>query len=163
MADLKPWDASQTGEVELGRGANGTVRLYRNTTTNTPVAVKVFTLPPNDLQRLGTMYSIREEAKYLSRFGSEEFFPSYLGCLDIGSDQAAIAMEFVGDQVTGETTTIRKLLERDQPHLRKEEVLEITLDILTGFYMLHNNSTLINDFKDDNVLIYQEKMERENH
>ena len=158
LKDLKPWDPSTSGgEVELGRGVNGTVHLHRHATTNQPVAIKVFTLPPTDLQRLQVIYNIREEAKYLNRFGEYRYFPSYLGCLEIDANKVGIAMEFVGDEVHGESTTIRKVLETGQPQLSPEDLFDIINDILDGFYNLHLHCTLINDFKDDNVLIYKDQ------
>ena len=61
MSELSPFDGSR-GEIVLGKGSFGTVRLVRHKTTRTPLAVKTFILPSDPDQLVEKITAIQYEA-----------------------------------------------------------------------------------------------------
>ena len=61
MNQLSPFDAAR-GDIVLGKGSFGTVRLVRHKATRTPLAVKTFYLPSDPDQMVGKIQAIQHEA-----------------------------------------------------------------------------------------------------
>ena len=57
---LSPFDRAK-GDMVLGKGAFGTVRLFRDRATRTPLAVKTMTLPSDPDQMVRKVQAIQNE------------------------------------------------------------------------------------------------------
>ena len=57
---LSPFDRAK-GDMVLGKGAFGTVRLFRDRATRTPLAVKTITLPSDPDQMVRKVQAIQNE------------------------------------------------------------------------------------------------------
>ncbi|XP_072168697.1 uncharacterized protein [Diadema setosum] len=152
ISDLKTFDPSR-GSIVLGKGSYGTVYLCRHRVTNQPIAVKTFTLPSCVQQMTKKVAEIQEEAALLDLFGREECFPTYLGCLEIGTGCVGLAMEFIGDAMTGETVTLHEAIRGAVPAITRSNWLRLALDICRGLELIHQRGYLMNDLKEDNVLL----------
>ncbi|XP_072171315.1 uncharacterized protein [Diadema setosum] len=97
---------------------------------------------------------IAKEASLLDLFGREEFFPQYLGCLEVRVGCVGLAMEFVGDPKTGKTFTVGKAIAGHVPAVHHADWLQIALDLACGVQVIHNKGYLMNDLKGDNALLY---------
>ena len=58
---LSPFDRAR-GDIVLGQGSFGTVQLFRDKTTRTPLAVKIFTLPSDPIELIRKVQAIQKEA-----------------------------------------------------------------------------------------------------
>ncbi|XP_072169496.1 serine/threonine-protein kinase 4-like [Diadema setosum] len=152
ISDLKTFDPSR-GSIVLGKGSYGTVYLCRHRVTNQPIAIKTFTLPSCVQQMTKKVAEIQEEAALLDLFGREECFPTYLGCLEIGTGCVGLAMEFIGDAMTGETVTLHEAIRGAVPAITSSNWLRLALDICRGLELIHQRGYLMNDLKEDNVLL----------
>ena len=54
------------------------------------------------------MKNIQAEATCLDILGRDEYFPTFLGCLEINTGTIGLAMEFIGDTTTGESYTLSR-------------------------------------------------------
>ena len=134
-----------TGEVILGSGAFGTVRLMLLRGQNIPVAVKQ--VRPEDRELM-----IRE-ARAMTLLSSHPSFPTFHGLLADGQERALV-IEFVGDQSTGESLTLHDSLSGPRRlTLAPSTWSSIALDMVDGMKYMHDQGLLHNDFKDDNVLV----------
>ena len=68
VAQLSPFDRAK-GDMVLGKGAYGTVRLFRDKASRTPLAVKNFTLPSDPDQMVRRAQAIQDEANIQSILG----------------------------------------------------------------------------------------------
>ncbi|XP_072172613.1 uncharacterized protein [Diadema setosum] len=152
-ADLKPFAVSG-GPMILGSGCYGTVYLHRHRSSNEPIAVKTMTLPDCPRAMKAKVEKIEREAALLDLFGREEFFPRYLGCLEVRVGCVGLAMEFVGDPKTGKTFTVGKAIAGHVSSVRHADWLQIALDLACGLQVIHKHGYLMNDLKGDNALIY---------
>ncbi|XP_072167302.1 uncharacterized protein [Diadema setosum] len=156
--DLVPMD--NTGYLrELGRGTFGVVYLMKHLQSKTPVALKLFTLPsksdPDHFQRVKD--DIDKEANMLLTFSSHPAFPRFYGSFRIDNEHWGIAMEFVGNHLTGKTTELYEALHGGQSSLSPNEWLQIAGDISKGLEYIHIQSFLHNDLKSDNILLHQDQ------
>ncbi|XP_071491725.1 uncharacterized protein [Diadema antillarum] len=150
--DLKDFDPVR-GSIVLGQGSYGTVYLCRHRVTDRPIALKTFMLPSSINQMTKKVAEIQEEATLLELFGREACFPTYLGCLEVSTGCIGLAMEFIGDAITGETVTLDKAIRGGVPTITHTNWLQLALDICKGLDIIHQRGYLMNDLKEDNVLL----------
>ena len=115
--DLAAWKQSDTSSAsnQLGRGANGAVYLVRHAKTNQPIAVKKFKLPTDRVRRTCLLHHIRKEATIQKTLSTWQHFPKYYGWIPVTEHEIALAMEFVGDDMIGVSTTLWKALKTSMP------------------------------------------------
>ena len=68
VSQLSPFDQAR-GDIVLGKGAFGTVQLFRHKTTRTPLAVKILTLPADPDKMVRTVQAIQDEANIQAVLG----------------------------------------------------------------------------------------------
>ena len=156
LDDLESWNSSGQGGSELGRGVYGAVHLYSHKQTGQAVAVKVIILPKDYTKRRATISLFKKEIQFQELVSKSPYFPKLYGCFRLDEDKVGMAMEFVGDEVAGKSTTLRKALEVCQPALTNYQMLLIAVDVAEGLRVLHDQGILINDLKNDNILIRKE-------
>ena len=157
-SDLAPWrcgpESSATAN-QLGRGANGAVYLYRHAKTQQPIAVKKFKLPSDQYYRSRRLNIIKREAGIQKELSMRHNFPQYYGWVPLDQDAVAIVMEFVGNDTTGQSTTLWKALGTSKSFPTIDTAFQVAMDIAEGMKSLHDAGFLINDLKCDNVLLQQ--------
>ncbi|XP_030855840.1 uncharacterized protein LOC115929880 [Strongylocentrotus purpuratus] len=150
MSDLMSFHKGG-GDVFLGSGANGTVHLYRHCATDHPIALKTFELPDDIKAMTRKATAIQSEAFILDVLGREDCFPTFLGCLEISPGKIGLAMDFVGDTMTGESWTLSRGMRNLA--LSQQCWLALALDIAKSLGRIHEKGFLMNDLKEDNCLL----------
>ncbi|XP_069125738.1 serine/threonine-protein kinase D1-like [Argopecten irradians] len=125
----------------LGSGVFGSVFTSKHLVTGKRVAIKAY--HNEDIKH------IVAEARYLQVLNTTGFTPQLLGLLPNPVDPREIylVMEMVGEGVT-----LRKRLEKND--LSEKDKLSIALRLVIGLHSIHEKKVLINDIKDDNIIIY---------
>ncbi|XP_069124997.1 serine/threonine-protein kinase D1-like [Argopecten irradians] len=125
----------------LGSGVFGSVFTSKHLVTGKRVAIKAY--HNEDIKH------IVAEARYLQLLNTTGFTPQLLGLLPNPVDPREIylVMEMVGEGVT-----LRKRLEKND--LSEKDKLSIALRLVIGLHSIHEKKVLINDIKDDNIIIY---------
>ena len=67
--------------------------------------------------------------------------------------EVSIVMEFVGDRDTGETMPLGKVLYTGTPVLPPKDWFSVTNDLVQAVKFVHDSGYLLNDLKEDNVLL----------
>ncbi|XP_069107043.1 uncharacterized protein [Argopecten irradians] len=133
---------SESGGLNiLGAGVFGSVFTSKHLVTGKRVAIKAY--HNEDIKH------IVAEARYLQVLNTTGFTPQLLGLLPNPVDPREIylVMEMVGEGVT-----LRKRLEKND--LSEKDKLSIALRLVIGLHSIHEKKVLINDIKDDNIIIY---------
>nr|XP_054762173.1 uncharacterized protein LOC129268668 [Lytechinus pictus] len=150
MSDLVPWEESRC-TIELGRGATGSVYLFRHAVSNIPVAAKV-------VEYAGECF--RNEVRIHQAISGLPWFPRFYGSFDIDDDQAVLAMEFIGDDSEDRSYSLTDCLDRSMlksgPDLTRDEWFDVLNNVAKGLKALHSKGFLSNDIKEDNVLVVEE-------
>nr|XP_054752879.1 uncharacterized protein LOC129258673 [Lytechinus pictus] len=158
LKDIALWSTTSTARtIELGRGSNGAVYLFRHAVTKDPIALKNFPLSREPAHRQRQLYVISEEASIQKDLSAFRHFPQYYGYVTVDCHTLALAMEFVGDAQRGKSITLADSLERRPFGWTQEEKFTIALDIVEGIVTMHQQGFLINDLKCNNILLNEEE------
>ncbi|XP_041467601.1 serine-rich adhesin for platelets-like [Lytechinus variegatus] len=158
LKDIALWSTTSTARtIELGRGSNGAVYLFRHAMTKDPIALKNFPLSREPAHRQRQLYVISEEAGIQKDLSAFRNFPRYYGYATVDCHTLALAMEFVGDAQRGKSITLADSLERRPSGWTQEEKFTIALDIVEGVVKMHQQGFLINDLKCNNILLSEEE------
>nr|XP_054752876.1 serine-rich adhesin for platelets-like [Lytechinus pictus] len=158
LKDIALWSTTSTARtIELGRGSNGAVYLFRHAVTKDPIALKNFPLSREPAHRQRQLYVISEEASIQKDLSAFRHFPQYYGYITVDCHTLALAMEFVGDAQRGKSITLADSLERTPSRWTQEEKFTIALDIVEGIVTMHQQGFLINDLKCNNILLNEEE------
>ncbi|XP_063963291.1 uncharacterized protein LOC135156089 [Lytechinus pictus] len=158
LKDLALWSTSSTARtIELGRGSNGAVYLFRHATTKDPIALKNFPLSRDPAHRQRQLYFVSEEAGIQKDLSAFRHFPRYYGYATLDCHSLALAMEFVGDAQQGKSITLADSLDGRPSGWKPQEKFSIALDIVEGINIMHRRGLLINDLKCNNILLNMEE------
>ena len=85
--------------------------------------------------------------------GRGRYFPNFHGCVEMAEDRVGMVMEFIGDEQTGETMPLGKVLYKGIPALTRRDWWKVAKDLVLAVQYVHDQGYLLNDLKEDNVLL----------
>ena len=81
------------------------------------------------------------------------YFPNFHGCIEMTEDRVGMVMEFIGDEQTGETMPLGKVVYKGIPALTRRDWWKVAKDLVLAVQYVHDRGYLLNDLKEDNVLL----------
>ena len=73
--------------------------------------------------------------------------------MEMAEDRVGMVMEFIGDDQTGEAMPLGKVVYKGIPALSRRDWWMVAKDIVLAVHFVHGQGYLLNDLKEDNVLL----------